>query len=922
MNKKRISLSQSGLQPLVWSFDVAEFDETRFELRVGGRAVALETKPLEVLLLLLRNAGETVSKAELFEQIWPHHGGSPDPSLTNAIGKLRQALSDDEQSIIRTQHGIGYRLAVPVMTREAPPRTDIPLSLKTGDLVRGREHWRLERLLGQARGNVVWLAEHVKTHEQRVFKFCTEASRLGALRREATLFRVLNESLDCPEKLVRILDWNLSEPPFHLECEYGGESLDRWVEGAGGFAGMSITARIELAVKIADAAALAHSVGVLHKDLKPSNVLISRDDHDSLRVRLTDFGSGRLAEPERLHELGITEMGLDGTRPISADSNSGTLAYLAPELLKRQPATTQSDVYSLGIMLYQIMVGDFSRPLTAGWEAQIEDELLRQDIADAAQGDPSRRMSSAAELARRLRDLPRRREQLAQDREQSRRHAAAQEALKTANARRPWLISTIAVLVTGLFVSTLLYVQALRSEREAIEQVRITRSVNEFLNQGLLGSADPYQSGSSALSVREAVDRAAGLVDQRFASQPIVAAAVHSTLGRVYNTLGVFDKAEHHFTRAWHLYREHRGADDRHALASALALAEVLARASKPQAAAELLASIQDVRHTAGRDDPVSQALSALAAGVALGMAHRYVDAQPRFSLAVQLLDEQIRRDPSSAEEYRDLLLTARKGEGLALMKTGQLEEAEKRQRALIEETTRRLGPNHPQVHDLRLNLGMNLVAQKRFDEARQLLAALLPDLKESLGETHPVTIQAISELGNLHEEQRQFPEAQRLYVEVYQNYEKQFGDQHQLTIIALHDIASIQKRLGLLQEASRNFERAYKNAEKALGLDQPITQAIAYDLASIWLDLEEADDAERILNGLDAELLKTALPQYSWDARLAYQAARAHRQKGQTDRSRSEAEKAYQLLTGSAAAAAPGQASLDELLTVLEARL
>jgi len=81
--------------------------------------------------------------------------------------------------------------------------------------------------------------------------------------------------------------------------------------------------------------------------------------------------------------------------------------YLAPEVLSGQFPKASADIYSLGVMLYQVIVGDFRKPLAPGWEAGIDDPLLREDIADAACGDPARRLKTAAELAERLTNLDR-----------------------------------------------------------------------------------------------------------------------------------------------------------------------------------------------------------------------------------------------------------------------------------------------------------------------------------------------------------------------------------------------------------------------------------------------------------------------------------------------------------------------------------
>src|SRR6201999_2798572 len=164
--------------------------------------------------------------------------------------------------------------------------------------------------------------------------------------------------------------------------------------------------------------AAAHSMGVLHKDLKPANVLIHETENKHVAIVLTDFGSGRALDLSRFAALGIT--GFDA--PTGPETTSGTAMYRAPELLAGGAPTVQADLYALGVLLFQMVTGDFRRSLAPGWEQLVGDDLLRADIAAAAAGDPVRRIADAAELSRRLRDLDRRRANAA-------REAAEQEEL-------------------------------------------------------------------------------------------------------------------------------------------------------------------------------------------------------------------------------------------------------------------------------------------------------------------------------------------------------------------------------------------------------------------------------------------------------------------------------------------------------------
>ncbi len=387
-----------------YRFGRAEFDESRFELRVDAQVVDVQRKPLEILALLLSQPGEVVTKQELLDIVWD---GRPtvDNVVANALSKLRTALGEPDAARIVTLPRIGYRFDGPLERVAVGWALPSVLGLNVGEPVPGRPNFQLEERIGQSSSNEVWLARQGKTRERRVFKFCTDGGRLSLLKRELTLSRLLQENLgERAVAFARVLDWNLETPPFFLECEHGGLDLLRWAKADGQLTDMPLDARLELFLQIADAVAAAHTIGVLHKDLKPANILVSREG-SGWRVRLTDFGSSHLLDPQRLAELGITRLGFTMTGNMLGDPTLGTPMYLAPEVITGQPPTAAGDVYALGVILYQIVVGDLNRPLVPGWERGVPDVLLGEDIARATDGDPAQRFSSVDELTTRIRGL-------------------------------------------------------------------------------------------------------------------------------------------------------------------------------------------------------------------------------------------------------------------------------------------------------------------------------------------------------------------------------------------------------------------------------------------------------------------------------------------------------------------------------------
>src|ERR1700691_1717350 len=287
MNYKETVQKVADTSGRLWRFADYEFDELGRELRVKGKSIELEAKPLDVLLQLLVHAGEVVTKEELLESVWPDVM-VVDGSLATAVSKLRKAMGDEEHPVIVTVPRVAYRLAVPVYCKTVAAAAGPELGFKAGDVVPGREQWQLSRPMDVSGSSEVWLAENPKTREQRVFKFAADGLRLKGLKRESTISRFLRESLGDRPEFVRILEWNFETAPFFLESEYSGPNLAEWAEAQGGLPKVSHETRLQLLVDVAKAVAAAHGIGVLHKDLKPANILVVPVNHGGWQVRLAD----------------------------------------------------------------------------------------------------------------------------------------------------------------------------------------------------------------------------------------------------------------------------------------------------------------------------------------------------------------------------------------------------------------------------------------------------------------------------------------------------------------------------------------------------------------------------------------------------------------------------------------------------------
>ena len=326
--------------------------------------------------------------------------------------------------------------------------------------------WTLERKLGEGGFGEVWLGRHQTMKERRVFKFCFEAERVRSLKRELTLFRVLKERVGGHPNIVRLLDVHFDEPPYYVEMDYvEGQSLKVWCDQQGGVDKIPLAARLEIVAQIADALNAAHTAGVIHRDVKPGNILISQAATAGAQpiAKLSDFGIGQVVSEEALS--GMTKSGF--TQSIVVDSSSarsGTQLYMSPELAAGVPASVRSDLYSLGVVLFQLVVGDMHRPLTTDWSQSVDDPILREDLTRCFASRAEERFASADLLAKSLRAFEPRRAAYAKE------QAAAVARQRAAQRWKILRTAAVAAVVVGLGASLVWFLQRSSKLRWARQQ--------------------------------------------------------------------------------------------------------------------------------------------------------------------------------------------------------------------------------------------------------------------------------------------------------------------------------------------------------------------------------------------------------------------------------------------------------------------
>jgi eukaryotic-like serine/threonine-protein kinase len=829
-----------------YRFGSVEFDESRFELRVAGLAVDIQRKPLDVLKYLLDHAGSVVSRDELLEHLWS--GTAPVENVVgNAIAKLRAALGEENAKRIVTQPRIGYRLAGTVERHQVDPRLDATLMLEPGQRVPRRENFRLQRLVAQSGTSEVWLARHEHAREARVYKFALRGDDLARLKREVTLFRTLSENLEHLNAFVAIIDWNLESQPYFLECEYGGESLNQWAD-AGHLACAGEPQRLEIFRQLVEAVASAHSVGVLHKDLKPANILMEANGSGWI-LRLTDFGIGDAAR---------------------TDSAGDTQPYIAPEVLRGHAPTAQCDVFALGVILYQLLCGDLQKSLSPGWERDIADTLLREDIAAATDGDPALRIASAVELAERVRRFEQRRSQRAASDTARQKALDDAAAIRMSRARRPWLIATFAVLSAGLCAALILYKGVLDARGALSRQFTVAQALNTFLTSNFIAIANPTETGRNDVTVVEATRKAASNIDVAFRdADPQIRGALHAAMQDAFSGLSDVDMSIAEGRNALQGLDAAEPADARQLILVHAGLAAMLAQSSKlDEASAQLTAAEELMQKAKPTDNTVKVRLLWSRARVeSFRMALN--DAREDYRRAWELA----KPDMALAPELRDQVQFSYAD---ALKMTSRFAEAQSEATELLGRQRARLGMQHPQpcytsvlVASVKGYMGEDV--ESALVTANQAAACL----SEKLGPATIRTASAYRVLADLQFQAGHYADAAQAYERLAISFAGILGSQTLQAINARMNAGVSQQFAGRLGEAETTLSSALEGARSLLGWAAPTTQALRYHLADCRLDRHQTNDVDRLLDGLSAEILNAAQIQKDWDGRLLYEAGR-----------------------------------------------
>lgn len=860
-----------------WRFADAVFDEAAWSLSVAGQPVELEGKPLQVLHELLLSAGEAVTKAELLDAVWPGVH-VVEASLTTAVSKLRGALGEGGGDVIQTLPRVGYRLAGPVEVEQLSTPLAPRFAFASGDPVPGRPQWVLEEALGDSGAGDVWRARHRKVDETRIFKFADAPDRLRSLRREVALFRLMRNVLGDRRPCVDVLEWNFDAAPYFIEAADAGQDMRAWAGALeGGLAAMPLERRIAIVADLARAVAAAHGAGVLHKDLKPANVLIETPPDGPPVVRLADFGSGWLLDQAALDLHGISGGGFPPGGD-EASTRSDTAAYRAPEVAQGAAPGMAADIYAMGLILYQMTVGDLDRPLAAGWEGEVDDPLLREDIALAAAGDPSRRLESAALLAERLDTLEQRREARVEAEAETERREAERRREDARATRRPWIRLAVGLGAVGLVATSTAALVAVNQRNEARAQTAAAEASYAFLVYDLLGQANPLSGSAAEETLAAAALRARSTIDARFARQPEVAAGLHLSLATAFVQRGQYDEARRSFGLAAAAY-ERAGLRDSPAAARARLLharAEALSAQPGGLAAAKVLTEAERRRLGSAADKGMLGFHLAQAEAV-IGFFEDLDASSAAFARALAIAETR----PAGLSD-RDVLLV-RQQQAVVLMRLGRPAEALPLAQRVAADWARSLGPDHANALIARQHVAQARLMTGDLEAALAEADALLPVMTERFGRNSRYTLGLQSTRYEVLAALSRYAEAAEAAEAVWKGAEVSQGPNAHQTLVGLNDLGAVLCRTDERRQGLRHLDQAYRASREGFGDDYPLTHVIRFYLGECLVLDGRYSEARQLLTQVDRERVGGLVGDAAWgvmlDLALAEIAAAEHDQ-------------------------------------------
>ncbi len=726
--------------------------------------------------------------------------------------------------------------------------------------------YQLLRLLGEGGMGKVYLAARADDLYQKQVAIKTVQGGIGQSRAMLLRFRSERQilaNLDHPN-IARLLDGGITGDGLpYLVMEYvDGTRVDNYCR----ISKLGTEARLELFCTVCAAVEYAHKNLVVHRDIKPANILVTAEGVP----KLLDFGIAKLLDPESgdLARTRTTERMM-------------TPEYASPERVRGDQVTTSTDVYALGILLYELLSGkrpfqlDTTSPFemvkiiceqnpqppsvasaaNAGLAAPDAARKLSGDLDNivlmAIRKEPARRYMSVAALANDVRahltGYP------VHARTDTWRYRSSKFVRRHKAAVSAAVMVTLALIGFSIGMGLL----AKRATRERLTAQR----ESQFL-AGIFEAATPEQAHGQQITARELLDQGAKRVDRELAGDPELQGVMLDNIGRAYLSLGLYGQAEPLLARAYALRRKSLGDWNPNVAEILWAWANSVRLQGQYQKAEPLFRQALSIREKTlgGHSSAVMESLASL--GECLYLENRDAEAEPLLRRALAL-ERELNSD-SGPRIYLALLLERKGGysEALrllretveiqrridpdgpnfanslhnlagALIDAGDLTGAEATEREDLALRRKILGDNHPDLGYPLNNLGFLLLEEGNWQAAEPVLRENLELRRKTLGEKSIVFAVALNNWGRWLQAKGDYAEAETTFKQALATIAQTSGPEGWAA-------AKVIANLGLLQFDRGNYAEAERYARQALDMDHKLGGEENPQAASALIDLAE----------------------------------------------------------------------------------
>lgn len=721
--------------------------------------------------------------------------------------------------------------------------------------------WKLAGELGRGGMGTVHRAERADgAYEQTAaLKLIHPTGDAEEIARRFARERQILASLEHPG-IARLIDGGRTADgrPYLVMERVEGRPIDRYCDEER----LGVDERLALFLLVARAVEYAHRNLVIHRDLKPSNIVVTDDG----AVKLLDFGIARVLSPEG----------------GAADPLTRTVArvltpeYASPEQVLGGAVTTASDVYQLGLLLYELLSGERAHRLADATPTTLERVVCRQEPpapseqvagTDASAAAAARRTTPRA-LRRKLRGDLDNIVLTAVRKEPERRYASATELIDDVERYRTGFpvrarpetlgyraqrfvrrhpvgaaaATAFALLVGAYAVTVTEQARRLAAERDLVRtEAQKAERVRDFLVE-LFAAADPYGERGIEVTAGELVEAGAREIRNELGGDPEVRAELLGTLGQVLSSLAAYERAEELLAEALEMERGLHGGDHPHVARALHRRATALHDLGEYEEAGALVREALAMRQ---RLFPGSHAAVVEGLRLAARSATRLGDPPEAERLYREALAMHRYLVPSDDARTASLLNDL----GVALDHTGKIAEAERAARESLRLRRRLLEPEHPAVSESLNNLAVVLRRQGRLAEAAPLYREALEIRRRVFGNDHPRVANALNNLGVLLTSLGEAEEAARAHREALEIRRRALGEVHSNVALSLHNLASARRDAGAAEEAERLYREALAMFRETLPAGHRLLSYPALALGRILVARGALEEAEPLLS-------------------------------------------------------------------------